>query len=91
MGFADLLDTMAVVLERECTLLPPNSHPGNNIWLIFYNLGCGTFKYAVDINKCIPYYSLDCALQLTYAAGQLKTYRDVRNSIPPLRTKFNDH
>jgi len=27
MGFLDLMDTMAAVLERECTLLPHNSHP----------------------------------------------------------------
>ncbi len=27
MGFADLMETMAVVLERACSLLPHNSHP----------------------------------------------------------------
>ncbi|XP_046461521.1 integrator complex subunit 14-like [Daphnia pulex] len=27
MGFADLLETMAVILDRECTLLPHTAHP----------------------------------------------------------------
>ena len=27
LGFTDLMETMAVVLERECTLLPPTAHP----------------------------------------------------------------
>lgn len=27
LGFTDLMDTMSVVLERECTLLPHNAHP----------------------------------------------------------------
>jgi len=27
LGFLDLIDTMAAVLERECTLLPHSSHP----------------------------------------------------------------
>lgn len=60
MGYSELLDAVAAVLDRECALLPPNSHP-------------------------------DCALQLTYAASQLRQARDVRHNITPLRTKFNDH
>ena len=27
MGFVDLMETMAVILDRECTLLPHTTHP----------------------------------------------------------------
>ncbi len=58
-GFLELLQGLAATFDRECTMLPPTSHP-------------------------------DCSLQLTHAAGELRSARaaDLEYMIQPLGTKF---
>ena len=79
MGFADLLETMAVILGISTIHINIRHFILIDLLFVIAERECTLLPHSAH-----P----DCAMQLAHAASQLRLSRDVRHVINALRTKF---